>query len=296
MLVVVADGLGRLESGAAEKLTAPFGWCRSLCADRDAVGPRRQGRRIGVRHRRCGAAMARSGVLRYSWERGRSDADHGAPPLAVTATGGGTRAADTAAFDVVAADVVAADVAATGISAEPLDDLTLVVRAQEGDTRSFAALVRRHQRPLFRLAVRLLGNRSDAEDALQEAFVAAWRRLGGFRGQAAFSSWMYRIVTNRCLTLLRTRRPVIPLDELGDQPTPAGSSPEHAAETRDRADALNRALQALPLEQRACWILRELHGLSYEDIAAIVEASPDAVRGRLHRARRTLVEVMAPWR
>jgi RNA polymerase sigma-70 factor, ECF subfamily len=186
--------------------------------------------------------------------------------------------------------------AATGVSAEEFDDLTLVVRAQEGDVRSFEILVRRHQRQLYRLAVQLLGNSSDAEDAVQDAFVAAWRRLRGFRGEATFSSWMYRIVTNRCLKLLRKRRPVLSLDDLGDQPGPDNASPEHAVETDDRAAELNRALQDLPTHQRTCWILRESHGLSYEDIAAIVGASPDAVRGRLHRARRTLVEVMTPWR
>jgi RNA polymerase sigma-70 factor (ECF subfamily) len=179
---------------------------------------------------------------------------------------------------------------------QELDDLTLVVRAQEGDTRAFEILVRRHQRPLYRLAVRLLDNRSDAEDAVQEAFVAAWRRLGGFRGEAAFSSWMYRIVTNRCLKLLRRRPPVTTLEDLGDRPDPDGASPENSAERQDRAAALQRALQDLSIEQRACWVLRELHGLSYEDIAAIVGASPDAVRGRLHRARCTLAEVMTPWR
>ena len=179
---------------------------------------------------------------------------------------------------------------------ETFDDLTLVVRAQEGDVRAFETLVRRYQRRFYRLAMRLLGHRSDAEEAVQEAFVAAWRALPGFRGEAAFSSWMYRIVTNRCLQLLRTRRPVTTLDELPDQPNPEGTSPEHLAETQDRATALQRALLDLPTDQRTCWILRELHGLGYEDIATIVAASPDAVRGRLHRARRTLAEVMTPWR
>lgn len=189
--------------------------------------------------------------------------------------------------------------AGTPAAVEPavwtFDDLTLVVRAQEGDARAFEVLVRRYQRRFYRLAVRLLGNRSDAEEAVQEAFVAAWRRLPGFRGEAAFSSWMYRIVTNRCLMLVRKRRPVTTLDELRDLPGPESDSPEHVAETRDRAAALQRALLNLPTDQRTCWILRELHGLGYEDIATIVAARPDAVRGRLYRARRALAEVMAPW-
>ncbi|MGH3914922.1 MAG: RNA polymerase sigma factor [Pseudonocardiaceae bacterium] len=184
---------------------------------------------------------------------------------------------------------------AADITAE-FDDLTLVVRAQEGDTYAFATLVRRHQRKLYRLAARLLDDPRDAEDAVQEAFVTAWRRLEGFRGDAAFSSWMYRIVTNRCLKMLSKRRPAISLDDLEDRPGPDRGSPEQAAETGDRAAALQRALQNLPADQRACWVLRELHGLSYEDIADIVGSGPDAVRGRLHRARRKLAEVMTPWR
>lgn len=182
------------------------------------------------------------------------------------------------------------------VAAKDFDDLTLVVRAQEGDTRAFETLVRRHQRQLYRLAVRVLGNSSDAEDAVQEAFVAAWRQLRGFRREAEFSSWIYRIVTNRCLKLLRTRRPVVSLDDVGDQPGPDGVSPEHAAEITDRAAALHRALQALPPEQRTCWVLRDLQGLSYEEIATIVGTGVGAVRGRLYRARCTLAEVMAPWR
>lgn len=188
------------------------------------------------------------------------------------------------------------DPATEPVAGGELDDLTLVVRAQEGDVRAFEVLVRRHQRQLYRLAMRLLGNSNDAEEAVQDAFVAAWRRLRGFRGDAAFSSWMYRIVTNRCLALLRTRPPVVSLDDLGDQPGPDGDSPERAAETGDRSTALNRALHNLPTEQRTCWVLRELHGLSYVEIAAIIGVSPDAVRGRLYRARTTLAEVMRPWR
>lgn len=203
----------------------------------------------------------------------------------------------TSAAPRTAETPAAVDTAVEGVDiAEEFDDLTLVVRAQEGDTHAFEALVRRHQRRLYRLAVRLLGDTSDAEDAMQEAFVTAWRRLGGFRREAAFSSWMYRIVTNCCLKLLSKRRPVIPLDDLDDRPGPEGASPEQAAETGDRAAALRRALRDLPTDQRTCWVLRELHGLSYEDIAAIVGTGPDAVRGRLHRARHRLAEVMTPWR
>jgi RNA polymerase sigma-70 factor, ECF subfamily len=212
--------------------------------------------------------------------RGRSDVDYGTPP-ALTGARDEARTTETPT--------------APDVAAEELDDLTLVVRAQEGDTHSFEALVRRHQRHLYRLAVRLLANSNDAEEAVQDAFLAAWRQLRGFRGETAFSSWIYQIVTNRCLTLLHKLPRVTSLDGLECQPDPGGASPEHAIEADQCAVALNRVLQDLPTDQRTCWVLRELHGLSYEDIAAIVDASPDAVQGWLYRARRSLVEAMTPW-
>lgn len=181
--------------------------------------------------------------------------------------------------------------------APQVDDATLVVRAREGDPRAFEALVRRHQRPLFGLAVRLLGDRGEAEDAVQESFVAAWRRLADFRGDAAFSSWMYRIVTNRCLGVARRRRPTVPLDTDGQSLTISGTAaPEDTAEAGQRLAALYRALDGLPVELRACWVLRNIDGLSYIEIAGIVGASPAAVRGRIYRARSKLAEAMRPWR
>jgi RNA polymerase sigma-70 factor (ECF subfamily) len=178
-----------------------------------------------------------------------------------------------------------------------LDDATLVARAAEADPAAFEALVRRHHRVLFGLAVRLVGNRADAEDVVQESFVAAWRRLPEFRGQAAFSSWMYRIVTNRCLTLARRASPTVPLDaERQGLATSQTDEPAAATEAGARLAALEEALAELPPEQRVCWVLRHLHGLGYSEIGEIVGAGPPAVRGRIHRARRQLAEVMRPWR
>lgn len=190
----------------------------------------------------------------------------------------------------------------------PLDDMTLVVRAQEGDAAAFGVLVHRHQRTLYGLAVRILGNTADAEDAVQESFIAAWRRLPEFRGSAAFSSWMYRIVTNRCLNLARSRRPTVPLDEMDETRDAAGrggprlvgppspESPERQVETNETVTALLRALDHLTVEQRACWVLRELHGMDYAEIARATGSTPDAVRGRIFRARRELAEAMRSWR
>jgi RNA polymerase sigma-70 factor (ECF subfamily) len=172
----------------------------------------------------------------------------------------------------------------------------LVTRAAEGDDDAFAVLVHRHSPPLLALAYHLLGNLADAEEAVQDALISAWRRLPDFRRDATFRTWMYRIITNRCLNVLRARAPSVSLDAV---PEPAahdpGGEPARAAESEAAAQALAQALRDLRPSQRACWILRELHGMSYEEIAQVVGESEQTVRGRLFRARRTLMKEMAPW-
>jgi RNA polymerase sigma-70 factor (ECF subfamily) len=180
-------------------------------------------------------------------------------------------------------------------------DELLAARAAEGDETAFEVLVRRHTPALLRLARRLLdeppGGGGAAEDAVQDAFVVAWRRLPEFRGDAAFGSWMYRILTNRCLNVLRARRGTQPLESVPEPPAPEHqASPARAAESAASLRALSEALSGLTPEQRACWVLRELHGLSYEEIAAAVGIGEPAVRGRIFRARRHLTEAMRTWR
>ncbi|MEN8652414.1 sigma-70 family RNA polymerase sigma factor [Streptomyces sp. 21So2-11] len=177
------------------------------------------------------------------------------------------------------------------------EDALLAVRAREGDEEAFEVLVRRHGPVLLQLGVRMLGDRTEAEDAVQDAFVSAWRRLPEYRSEAAFRTWMYRIVTNRCLNLLRTRRPVADLDAVAEQATPEhAGSPARAAEAGAALEELSVALARLSPEQRACWVLRELHGLAYKEIAEAVGISHQAVRGRIFRARRYLMEAMGAWR
>ncbi|MBZ9638285.1 MULTISPECIES: RNA polymerase sigma factor [unclassified Streptomyces] len=175
------------------------------------------------------------------------------------------------------------------------DDL-LAVRAGEGDAEAFALLVRRHSPSMLALAFRMLGNAQDAEDAVQDAFVSAWQRLPEFRHTAAFRTWMYRITVNRCLNARRHRRATLPLNAVTEPAAGMGSSPSGVAEQDALTVALTTALAALDPEQRACWILRELHGLAYEEIAHVTSTSEQTVRGRLYRARRSLKEALKSWR
>ncbi|KUM73951.1 RNA polymerase sigma factor [Streptomyces griseorubiginosus] len=177
------------------------------------------------------------------------------------------------------------------------DDALLAVRAAEGDEDAFAVLVQRHAPSLIQLATRLLGTRTEAEDAVQDAFLSAWRRLPEFQGRSSFGTWMYRIVTNRCLNVLRSRRPTAPLEAVGDVAAAEHStSPARITEGRDAVRELREALDLLSAEQRACWVLRELDGRSYEFVAEAVGISQDAVRARVFRARRCLTQALGAWR
>ncbi|MGN2641738.1 RNA polymerase sigma factor [Nocardia takedensis] len=176
------------------------------------------------------------------------------------------------------------------------DDATLVSRARDGDVRAYEQLVVRTQGRMFRLATKMLANRSDAEDVVQEVYLDAWRRLPQLEADGAFVSWLYRMTTNRCLNVIRARRPAVDLDPDDTESPRSDARPEHAAQVSGQLRALNEALGTLTPEQRACWLLRELDGLSYAEIADIVGANTTAVRGRIARARAQLAEVMKPWR
>ncbi|MEV4600507.1 sigma-70 family RNA polymerase sigma factor [Amycolatopsis sp. NPDC049253] len=177
-----------------------------------------------------------------------------------------------------------------------LDDATLVGRARDGDVRAYEQLVLRYQAPMFRLAVKMLNHRGDAEDVVQEVFLGAWRKLTQLQDDSAFVGWLYRSTANRCLNVIRARRPQVDVDlELAESPRTDGQ-PEHAAQVNGQLEALNAALQQLTPPQRVCWLLREVHGRSYDEIAEVVGVNPAAVRGRIARARAQLAEVMKPWR
>ncbi|MYT20778.1 sigma-70 family RNA polymerase sigma factor [Streptomyces sp. SID7760] len=150
---------------------------------------------------------------------------------------------------------------------------------------------------MLQLAERFMGSRAEAEDAVQDGFISAWRSLPEYRGEAGFGTWLHRIVTNRCLNLLRARRPASDLDTVTEPAAPEHqSSPARAAESSAAVRDLAQAMGALSAEQRICWVLREIEGQPYETIAEAVGIRPEAVRARVFRARRMLTEAMAAWR
>jgi RNA polymerase sigma-70 factor (ECF subfamily) len=170
------------------------------------------------------------------------------------------------------------------------------VRAREGDVTAFETLVQRYREPVYRIALRLLSDSCHAADTAQEAFVTAWRRLPEVKAEQAFAAWLYRITVTRALSTLRTVRPCVPLDDELAAASDRFPGPEERALANELAAALRCALNRLTPEQRACWILREMEGLSYEEVATVLHTTPGAVRGRLHRARPQLAEELKPWR
>ncbi len=160
------------------------------------------------------------------------------------------------------------------------DDMHLVRAAQLGDLYTFEKLVRRHRTRIYRVALRMLANPADAEDAAQDAFVQCWSALPGFRAESSFATWLVQIVTNRCLNMLRSRRSE-PLEERREARAWRLSE---VVEARAELEALAAAVLGLTPDQRAPLVLRELEGLSYEEIAHVLEVSVPAVIGS-HRAR-----------
>lgn len=179
---------------------------------------------------------------------------------------------------------------------------TAVSRAQDGDLRAFETLVTHYASPLLRLCWRMLGNKSDAEDAMQETFMSAWTRLSTLQHPEAFATWLYRQGVNHCTSLLRLRQrqaeAMLDDDDNGiqvpdDAPT---TDPHRRAESSQSMDRLTALLQELPADQRAVWVLREMQELSYQEISVALDIPAATVRGRLARARKTLAEQMKEWR
>jgi RNA polymerase sigma-70 factor (ECF subfamily) len=175
-------------------------------------------------------------------------------------------------------------------------DGELVRLAKAGDVEAFAEIVRRHEPRLRLVLVRILHDERDVEEAVQDAFVQAWRSLERYRGEAALFTWLYRIGVNAALARVRRRGPT--LVELGSLESRAGPQPEGdarpdtAAEAGDIRKRLVEALGELPFEYREAVVLRDVAGLSNEEVAAAVGISLAAAKSRIHRGRLQLRELL----
>ena len=175
-------------------------------------------------------------------------------------------------------------------------DEQLVERAQAGDGEAFGEVVRRWERKIFALAYGITGSAEEARDATQETFIAAYRNLRGFRGEAQVSSWLHRIAVNQCITRQRRAR-VRPETQLEEGAEPAGArplwdgadaNPVGAAESRQRAEAVRRAVASLPHELREVVLMKEFEELTFQEIADALQLPLSTVKSRLYTALKQL--------
>ena len=179
-------------------------------------------------------------------------------------------------------------------------DEELVARSIGGDTESFNELILRWERPIYALAYRTIGREEDARDVCQETFLRAFRALPGFRGQAKFSSWLYRITLNLCRDWMRRERraPFVQVPEDSDPvEMAAAAEPSEAIEDlvarRDLTRIVERVMTRLPEEQRTAIVLKEYHGLTFQEIAELVGCPLSTVKTRLYQGLAVLRRELA---
>ena len=177
----------------------------------------------------------------------------------------------------------------------------LIAKVQNGDSASFEKLVLENQTKVYNLALRMVGNHEDAYDMSQEAFIKAYNSIALFRGESRFSVWLYRLTTNVCLDFLRSqgRKQHDSLTYINEEDDDKELeipddrfSPETLAEKKELREAVNRGLMNLPKDYRAILLLREIDGLSYEEIATALSLEEGTVKSRIFRARKKLCAIL----
>lgn len=181
------------------------------------------------------------------------------------------------------------------------DDFRLVERVLAGDRRAFEPLVRRHERRVFRVALAVLGNVEDAEEAMQDTFIKAFRHLGQFRKEARFSTWLTRIAVNTAIEKRNSRKNYVPLVEAETAETavtpkrfePWRSNPEEIYGKQEVHLMVEQAIQSLPEIYREAFVLRDVEGLKAEEAAEVLSIKVPALKSRLLRARMLMRETLA---
>ncbi len=182
-------------------------------------------------------------------------------------------------------------------------DEKLVARAQQGDKTAFDLLVRKYQHKVAKLIARYVRDRREVEDVTQEAFLKAYRAIGGFRGESAFYTWLYRVAVNTAKNYLESqgrRPPTNDVEVEGAEASELGerlrepATPEHSLLSTEIAETVNRVIARLPEDLRTAIWLREIEGLSYEEIAEVMECPIGTVRSRIFRAREAIDKALKP--
>jgi RNA polymerase sigma-70 factor (ECF subfamily) len=182
-------------------------------------------------------------------------------------------------------------------------DQKLVVRVQKGDKTAFDLLVRKYQHKIAKLISRYVRDRREVEDVTQEALIKAYRAIGGFRGESAFYTWLYRIAVNTAKNYLESqgrRPPGTDMEIETAELTDGGASlreqatPERQMLTDEIANTVNRVIEGLPEDLRTAITLREIEGMSYEEIAQVMDCPIGTVRSRIFRAREAVDQELRP--
>ena len=181
------------------------------------------------------------------------------------------------------------------------EELHIIRRVLDGDVNAFEKLVLENQKNVYNLALKMLGNSEDASDVSQEAFLRAYRSLGSFQGDSRFSVWLYRMTSNVCIDFLRKRkrRAEVSMTVVNDEDEESELeipderfSPEQTLDRQERVRAVREGLQKLPEEYRRILTMREIGGLSYEELAEALDLELGTVKSKLFRARKKLCEVL----
>jgi RNA polymerase sigma-70 factor (ECF subfamily) len=191
--------------------------------------------------------------------------------------------------------------------AVPPDDRNLIERARAGDAQAFDELVLRYERKVFNIAMGMVHDADDAKDVSQEVFLKVHQNLGSYEGDAQFSTWLYRVVVNQCIDHLRRRRtPRVEFDETfpaeeaedasGVSPRRLGFDPQRALSDKELRQQIRTALEALSPTHRAVLVMRELEGLSYQEMAEVLGCSIGTVMSRLFHARKRMQTKLIEYR